>query len=387
MSKSAFDCYEAAVLVQPLNYPAFVSNASYLRQKAASHKKKRKELHNHIINGMAKEYHHAASVLLSRLIYPELLPLESNIKERNKLFDVFFRQCKDYGHNRWYIDELLHAQISGFTTAKEKRLYLRDALSTLMRKQHFAANVLSWGVNYMGELPKDEEHAELQEEFFELLLSAMNRTRIGKKDIDNTWSTLGNAIVKAAKNDDAHTFYAIGKVAFRKCKKKFPAKKARFRRFSGKVVSEKGLITTRAVLQQNDEDNAALHWGCLQSCGGNIPVEMHGREKSGITVKLEQESSLNGVVIRFSEVFDWPEPIYLIISDDGHNSTRPEYEYTLSGPIARFDFKKDKPKARYVRLTVDGEYRSELEATASIQGFYVYGKDIRPHEADNATNH
>lgn len=92
-------------------------------------------------------------------------------------------------------------------------------------------------------------------------------------------------------------------------------------------------------MQQNDEDNAALHWECLQPCGGNIPVEMLGVEKSGIPVKLEQESCLNGVVIRFSEVFAWPEPIYIIISDDGHNRTRPEYEYTLSGSIARFDFK------------------------------------------------
>lgn len=380
MTKSAFDCYEAAVLAQPLNYPAFVANASYLKQKAPTHKQKWKELHDLIINGMAKEYHHAAAVLLSRLIYPEFLPLESNLKERNKLFAAFFRQCKDYGHNRWYIDELLDAQIKGCTTAKEKRLYLRDALSTLMRKGHFAANVLSWGVNYMGQLPDDAENSELQEEFFELLISAMNRTRTGKKDTDNTWATLGNAIMSASNNNDERTFYAIGKVAFRKCKKNFPTKKASFRRFSGKVVSEKGLITTAAILQQGQEDRAALHWGCLQPCGGHIPLEMDGRIKKGVTVKLENESTLNGVVIRFSKVWDWPEPIYLIISEDGHTWTRPKYELTLVGPIARFDFKKDAPRARYVRLTVDGDYRSELGGTAGIQGFYVYGKDIHANE-------
>lgn len=384
MTKSAFDCYEAAILAQPLNYPAFVANISYLKQKAPTHKEKWKELHNHIIQGMAKEYHHAAAVLLSRLVYPDLLALEQNLKEQNKLFAAFFRQCKDYGHNRWYIDELLDAQLKGCSTTKEKRQYLRDSLSVLMRKPHYAANVLSWGVDYMGKLPDDEENGELKEEFFDLLISTMNRSRTGKKDTDNTWTTLGNAIISAGRNNDEETFYAIGKVAFRKCKKKFPNKKTSFRRFSGNVVSEKGLITTAAILQQNQENEAALHWGCLQPCGGDIPLEMHKRMQSGVTVKLEQESALNGVVIRFSKVWDWPEPIYLIISEDGRTWTRPEYELTLTGPIARFDFKKRAPKARYVRLTVDGDYQGELGGDASIQGFYVYGKDIRKHKDDGA---
>lgn len=376
MTKSAFDCYEAAAITQPLNWPALVSYASYLRQKDPTNKAKWQELHERIVDGMAVKFHHAAATLLSRLVYPEFLKVVPDRRERNKLFASFFKKCETHGTNRWDINELLNAQMAGCTNNADKQNYMKEALAILMRKPDYAPAVLAWGLDVIAALPEDDPSTEkLQEEFLELIISAMNRTRTTKKDQDATWATLGEAIYTAAKNDDARTFSAIGKMAYRKCKKKFPKNKFKFRRFSGSVVSERGLLKTLVTLSPNQMPHCCLHWGVLQRHGGQVPVKMNSG--AGMKVKLEQLSTVNGVVVLFNKAWNGVDPLFIAVSSDGRNWSRPKCKAQVAGSIARFDFKESKPDARYVELRVEGAYQPELGPTVDMVGFYVYGKPIK----------
>lgn len=383
MMKSAFDCYEAAAETQPLNWPALVSYASYLRQKDPTNKDKWTELHERIVNGMAVKFHHAAATLLSRLVYPEFLKVVPDRRERNKLFASFFKKCETFGTNRWDVNELLNAQMAGCTTNEDKQNYMKEALAILMRKPDYAPAVLAWGLDVIAALPENDPNTEkLQEEFLELIISAMNRTRTTKKDRDNTWFTLGEALYTAAKNDDARTFSAIGKMSYRKCKKKFPKNKFKFRRFSGSIVSERGLLSTAVTLDPGQMKDACLHWGVLQRHGGKIPVKMN--TNAGMKVKLEQLSTVNGVVVLFDKPWNGVDPLFIAMSNDGRNWSRPKCKMQVSGSIARFDFKESKPEARYVELRVEGAYQPELGPTVGMVGYYVYGKPIKTQKDSTA---
>lgn len=385
MMKSAFDCYEAAAITQPLNWPALVAYASYLRQKDPTNKGKWNELHERIVEGMAVKYHHAAATLLSRLVYPEFLKVVPDRRERNKLFASFFKKCETFGTNRWDINELLNSQMAGCTNNDDKQNYMKEALAILMRKADYAPAVLAWGLDVIAALPEDDPSTEkLQEEFLELIISAMNRTRTTKKDQDATWATLGEAIYTAAKNDDARTFSAIGKMAYRKCKKKFPKNKFKFRRFSGSIVSERGLLKTLVTLSPNQMPHCCLHWGVLQRHGGSVPVKMNSG--AGMKIKLEQLSTVNGVVVLFNKAWNGVDPLFIAVSSDGRNWSRPKCKAQVAGSIARFDFKESKPEARYVELRVEGAYQPELGPTVDMVGFYVYGKPIKtPKDSGSAS--
>ncbi len=384
MTKSAFDCYEAAAETQPLNWPGIKSYASYLRQKDPTNKAKWKELHDRIVEGMAVKFHHAAATLLSRLVYPEFLKVVPDRRERNKLFASFFKKCETFGTNRWDINELLNAQMGGCVTDEDKMNYMKEALAILMRKPDYAPAVLTWGLDLIASLPEDDPKSEkLSEEFLELIISAMNRTRTTKKDQDNTWATLGEAIVAAAENDDARTFSAIGKMAFRKCKKKFPKNKFKFRRFSGSVVSERGLLKTLVTLDPGAMKQGCLHWGVLQRHGGNVPVKMN--ENAGMKVKLEQLSTVNGVVVLFGQPWNGLHPLFIAVSNDGRNWSRPKCKVQVSGSVARFDFKESKPDALYVELRTEGAYQPETGPTVPMVGYYVYGKPIKTVKESSKT--
>lgn len=377
MMKSAFLCFEDAVVTQPLNWPAWVANASYLRQKAPENKAKWKELHDRIVETLAVEYHNAAATLLSRLVYPDFLKLVPDRKERNKLFEAFFKQCKDFGTNRWDITGLLDAQIAGCNTPEDKIAYMKNSLATLMKKPDYAGPVLTWGLDFIAKLPEgDAESDKLQEEFSELIVSAMSRTRSTKKDSDATWLALSEAINTAATNWDHKTFQAIGRMAQRKCKKKFPKNKFKFRRFPGKVISEKGAIQTAVTLSPPQMQNCCLHWGVLQKTGGRIPVKMSG--KNGMVVKLEELSELNGVICLFARPFDGHGPLYIEISEDGQNWVRPGGPTSLAGAVFRVDLKGSHPRARFVRLLIEGQgYQPELGGNMDMVGYYVYGKPLK----------
>lgn len=371
MMKSAVNCYDAAVVAQPLNWPAWVSYAGYLKQKAPQNKEKWKEMHDRVVDTLAVKFHNCAATLLSRYVYPHLLPLEPNRRERNKMFAAFFKQCKGFGTNRWDIAPLLSAHMAGCPNPEEQLAYMKEALNILMDKPDYSGAVLAWGLDFIASVPgSDAENEKLQEEFSELVVKTMSRARTTKKTIDATWAALGEAIYTAASNGDKRTFQAIGKLANRKCKKMFPKNKFKFRAFPGKCVSAKGLIRTATTLDPGQMPQCCLHWAVLQKTGGQIPAKFEGN--SGMTIELENNSRLSGVVCLFGENARRDRDFKIEISDDGQNWEPVRAKCEISGAVVRCDLRDASPCARFVRLLRDGD-----KWESSVVGFYVYGKLLK----------
>lgn len=362
--KAAFNSYEIAIKAQPNNWPALKRYAAYLKFKAPEDKDKWMTLHDTIMDGMGKEHYHAAATLLSRYVYPNLAPLVKDRAKLNKMYSGLFAHFKDWGANRWDITPVLDAQISTCATDDDKRAYLRESLRVLMRRPDYAGAVLTWGLGYISQLPEGD--GKIQEEFTNMLVQAMSRAGTSKKDIDATWGTLGEAIHAAAKNKERRTFQAIGRLAYKKCKKKFNKKGPRIKGFSGRVVSATGWIDTATTIGNLSE--CCLHWGVLQRFGGTMPGKFEG--KAGLTVGLEKKSDLTGVVCVSSEKkLKNDRPFYIETSDDGQNWYRARPNGVISGNQIRFDFKNSGISGKFVRMLREGD-----KYEPGIVGFYVYGK-------------
>lgn len=380
MTSSAIQCYDASLTCQPLNWPVWLAYAGYLAQKGKDNKARWKELSERVTATLADKFHNAAATLQARYIYPQLLPLMPDLKERNKLYVAFYKKCKDYGVHTWDVAPLLDAQLAGCTTDKDKLSFMKEVLPHLLTKPAFSGAVLAWGlntVNNMSDTAADDgkvseaaiaKETQLQEEFSKIIMNSMKRLRAGKKDNDATWAGLGEAIDTAAKNGDTRTFQAIGKLAMRKCKEHFPKHRFKFRPFKGKVVSAKGLITTATTLDANGVKQSCLHWGVLQKTGGSIPIKFEGN--SGIVVKLEDVNDLTGVIALFGCTIKNDRPFYLQSSEDGQNWSNIPGKAQIEGSTMRFDLKDAQASGRFIRLLREGDKWD----SGSIIGFYVYGK-------------
>lgn len=365
--KAAFTCYEIAVKTQPNNWPALKRYAAYLKLKAPEDKEKWMTLHDAVMDGMGKNHYHAAATMLARYVYPNLAPLIKDRAKLNKMYSGLFNHFKDWGANRWDIAPILNAQISTCTTDDDKRAYLKESLRVLMRRPDYSGAVLTWGLGYISQLPEGD--GKIQEDFTNMLVQAMGRTGASKKDIDETWATLGEAIHAAAKNKERRTFQAIGKLAHRKCKKKFNKKGPRVKGFSGRVVSATAWIDTATTI--GDMSQCCLHWGVLQRFGGVMPGKFEG--KAGLTIGMEKKCDITGVVcVSTEEKLKNDRPFYIETSDDGMNWYRAAPNGVISGNQIRFDLKKSNVSGKYVRMLREGD-----KYEPGIAGFYVYGAPQR----------
>ncbi len=361
--KAAFNCYEIAIKTQPNNWPALKRYAAYLRLKAPTDKDKWMTLHDAVMDGMGKEHYHTAATMQARYVYPNLAPLVKDRAKLNKMYSGLFSHFKDWGANRWDIKPILDSQIATCPSDDDKRKYLKEVLRVLMRRPDYAGAVLTWGLGYISQLPEGD--GKIQDDFTNMLVQAMSRSGTSKKDIDATWATLGEAIHAAAKNKERRTFQAIGKLAYKKCKKKFNKKGPRIKGFSGRVVSATGWIDTATTI--GDLSQCCLHWGVLQRFGGTMPGKFEG--KAGLVVGMEKKCDIAGVVCLSSEkTLKKDRPFYIETSDDGQNWYRARPNGVIQGNQIRFDFKKSGIAGKYVRMLREGD-----KYEPGITGFYVYG--------------
>ena len=365
--KAAFNCYEISAKYQPNNWPAMKRYAAYLKLKAPNDKEKWQTLHDAVMDGMGKEHYHAAATMLARYVYPNLAPLIKDRIKLNRMYSGLFSHFKDWGANRWDISGVLDAQIATCNTDADRKSYLREALRVLMRRPDYSGAVLTWGLGYVGKLPEGD--GKIQEEFTNMLVQAMSRTGTSRKQLDETWATLGEAIHAAAKGKERRTFQAIGKLAYRKCKKNFPKKAPKIKGFAGRVVSTTGWIDTATTI--GDMKDCCLHWGVLQRFGGTMPGKFEG--KAGLTVGMEKKCDINGIVcVSHEKKLKDDRPFYIEVSDDCQNWQRVRPDGVISGNMIRFDFKSSGASGKYVRMLREGD-----KYEPGIAGFYVYGKPQR----------
>ncbi len=364
---ASFSSYEIAIKVQPLNWPGLKRYSGYLRIKAPNDAEKWQVLHDTIVDGLGEKHHFAAATLLTRRVYPNLVPLVKDRTKLNKMFAGLFKNFKDWGTNRWDVSEVLDAQMATCKTPEEQKAYLRECLRVLMAQKDYSGAVLTWGLGFISKLPEGD--GKIQDEFTNMLIASMRHASTDKKNKDATWSTLGEAMYAAAKNHERRTFQAIGKLTYAKCKDKFPKKAPKFRAFPGKVVSTTALINTATTI--GDTSDCALHWAVLQRFGGSMPGKFEG--SSGVTVDLESKCEINGVIsIMAEDKLKTDRAWYLEMSDDGQNWHRVQGNGVVDGNAIRFDTRKEKPTCKFVRMLREGD-----KYEPGVKGFYVYGKNLK----------
>lgn len=376
----AFRAYEAAIVAQPLHWQAWLNYTGYLKKYAPEDKAKWHQLTVFINKGLNQEFHNAAATLLTKYIYPNFLIAEKDYKQRIKVFSSFFKECKTMGHSRWDVNGILNAQLKAFTTVEEQIDFMQQALSALMRNPDYSGAGVSWGLQFISALPDEVRSTKkcpkgrtiktTHDKFSDVIILALNRTSIHKNARDNTWETLGLAIFTAGSEKDRRMFQAIGKLAWKKCKKNFPENKFRFRGYRGKLVSTTGLITTDK--QDNGSGACNLYWGALQKTGGLIAG------KSSVTVELDKAYELTGIVIVADPKRNDPDRPYQIeISENGQNWANLG-GVQMDGHLLRLDLSKSKYRAKFARLIRDGpSVPSDFHGGMPVNAFFIYGREIR----------
>ncbi len=366
---AAFLSYEDGLLAQPNNWPLWLKYTAYLRDKAPKNKEKWAELHKLVNTGINEEFHNAAATLLTKYIYPNLAPLITDKYELTRLFASFFKECKTMGTNRWDVNGILSRQLTSFAEGEEQIRFMKAALSALIRNPDYAGSAIAWGLSFVAGLPDNEESAKLQDEFTDVIVASLKRTRSGKRNQDATWKTMNQAMRQAVENGDRKMFQAIAKLAKRKTKKYFPRNKFKFRGFPGTLLSDSGLI--RGDRTMDDNEAVALHWATLQKDGGVMQM------KSEITVELEQRGDLRGVVcISKNNEQNNSRPLSINISDDGQNWSA-DIPGKAQGQVVRFDLGRTPKSGRFIRLSRGGTLQASDFHGQAILGFYVYGKRAR----------
>ncbi len=365
----AFICYEDALLAQRNNWPLWLKYTAYLRDKAPKDKAKWVQLHDMINEGLNQEFHNASATLLSKYIYPNLIPLVTDKRELTRLFSSFFDECKTMGSNRWDVNAILSRQLTSFAEGDEQIHFMKSALRALIKNADYAGSAIAWGLAFVSTLPDDDKTLALQEEFTDVIVSALGRTSSRKRNLDATWRTMNTALRQAVENGDRKMFQAIAKLSKRKCKKYFPKNKFRFRGFSGSLVSDTALIKGDRTMDNNEA--VSLHWATLQKEGGMMQM------KSEITVELEKRSTLRGVVcISKNNEQNSSRPLSISISDDGQNWSAP-VAGKAEGQVVRFELGRGDKSGRFIRLSRGGTLQASDFHGQGILGFYVYGKKIR----------
>ncbi len=365
----AFICYEDAILAQPNNWPHLLKYTGYLRDKAPKNKEKWVELHRLVNDGLNQQFHNASATLMSKYIYPHLIPLIKDKRELAKVYASFFKECKTMGTNRWDVNGILSKQLTSFAQGEEQINYMKEALRALVKNPDYAGSAIAWGLSFVSSLPDSDKTEELQEDFTDVIVSALSRTSTRKRDLDATWKTMNQAMRQAVENGDRAMFQSIAKLAKRRCKKYFPKNKFRFRGFPGTLLSTTALIKGDRTMDDNEA--VSLHWATLQKEGGNMQM------KSEIVIELEKRADIRGIVcISKSNEQNNSRPLTIEISDDGQNWSAP-INGSAEGQVVRFDFGRNMSTARFVRLKRGGTLQASDFHGQAILGFYVYGKRLR----------
>ncbi len=363
---AAFYCFENALVAQPGNFPAIIRYNAFLKDRGSDKLPKLLELHDLVIDGICATHHNAGSRLLSKYIYPVLLPQIPDKRERTKLFAAFFKQCKTMGSNPWDVAPLLNEQIKSFETPKEQIAFMKESLRDLIATKDYSATAMAWGLEFLSTIPDSEENAVLKEDFTEAIIKALSLARTSKNDKDSTWKALGSALFTAAENKERAVFSAIGKLAYRKCKRDFPKNKFKFKAFRGSLISETALIYSDFVLSSTDQ--CCLHWAALQKEGGAI------KGKSSVTVEMEKSGIINGIVVITSQPLDASREMIFEISNDGQNWQQIGTA-SIEGNIISCDTSKYNAQARCVRMRRgDTMIASDMTTGIPVSAFYVYGK-------------
>ena len=358
--KKAMDCFEAAVEAQPRNFMAWRDWMTGINASSSS----------------AEQWSNLNAALCEELvpIYPEMAfevmqkgalaglekSMASNKKQLRQEFFRFWKNCKDFGPDRWHIERLADAQLKALgvsaKTPKELIEVYSEILASCSSSANYMSVMLGWGNNLSSGLSEDDK-----KKFMAGMIQGLKSGK-GMSDEDKD-KLLGPAILAAEKSGDINTFQALGGMLSAKYKK--PANVLpEHKPFPGKLASKGGLVLASSTSQW---DNPCNHWGLLEPCGGTFHT---GKDTDAwMVVQLPRQVNVTGVVLVAN-----PGNLHRLnnmkiqVSEDGKEWKDVHQFGPCNQRVMSADLQDKLPLAKYVRILRPGG-----PEFFHLNGIYVYG--------------
>lgn len=351
-SEKVVELYEKALKVQPLNFPVWIDYLNYLKQTEPISSKVWQKANQDVCATFGATYPEMAWMLLTQIVYPQLMPLLKDAKEKTEAMEVFIASTDKMEPCRWNVEGAFDEQLKqlGSDSDRTKMAYLDMILKHLMTKDAYAPIVLAWGQGQT----KDKE--ALAKEFTEKSIASLNNDKIGG---DALLSLCSQAILGAEANKDLSTFQAIGKIV----KDKMGVTLPEYEKFPGELLSSGGMIIPSATCGY---DVPYKHWGVLEECGGFFHTP--SMENATVLVELPKMSDINGVVLVL-----WPNFVgrcgnmIIEVSEDGQ-TWKKVHQFEGAQHVQRADLQASPQRGRFIRITRPGGDFFHLNA------IHVYGK-------------
>lgn len=355
----AMACFEAAVEAQPRNFMAW---REWMAAINAS-------------SGTAEQWSRLNTVLCKELvpIFPEqayevlqkgaLAGMEKSITDKKKLrreLFSFWKNCKDYGPDRWHIERLADAQLKALGITNKNAEALIDAYTEVLTCCSSSANYMSVMLGWGNKLSADMSEAD-KKKFMAGMIKGL-KTGKGMSDEDKD-KLLSPAILAAEKSGDINTFQALGGMLSEKYTKPanvLPAHKP----FPGKLASKGGLVLASSTSKW---DNPCSHWGLLEPCGGTFHTDKD--TDAWMVVQLPRQVNVTGVVLITN-----PGNLHRLnnmkiqVSEDGKEWKDVHQFGPCKERVLSVDLQDKLPLAKYVRILRPGG-----PEFFHLNAIYVYG--------------
>ncbi len=355
----AMECFEAAVEAQPRNFMAW---REWMAAINAS-------------SGTAEQWSRFNTVLCKELvpIFPEqayevlqkgaLAGMEKSITDKKKLRSElfsFWKNCKDYGPDRWHIERLADAQLKALGITNKNAEALIDAYTEVLTCCSSSANYMSVMLGWGNKLSADMSVADKKKFMAGMIKGLKTGKGMSAEDKDKL---LSPAILAAEKSGDINTFQALGGMLSEKYTKPanvLPAHKP----FPGKLASKGGLVLASSTSKWDDP---CSHWGLIEPCGGTFHT---GKDTDAwIVVQLPRQVNVTGVVLITN-----PGNLHRLnnmkiqVSEDGKEWKDVHQFGPCKERVLSVDLQDKLPLAKYVRILRPGG-----PEFFHLNAIYVYG--------------
>jgi cell division protein FtsN len=349
--------FELATDIQPLNYAAWTSYANFLKKAFPDDVDKWKKLNEGICLGIAGKHPEVCAVTLTKYVYPRLLALLKDEKDKITAFESYMKNLKQPESDKWPLDEFLKQQADSLSASDPAVVaYFKTLFEHLLNKPAYAAQTLAWAQEYEKSLNDDTRN-----KVAELAMSSVGNTTMDKADKDKLQAA---ALIGAENSRDIDTFQSISK----QYKDRITGSLPEFQPFSGELLSSGGLVRFSSVSQQYGDP--LQHGGIIETSGGNFHTD-NKNEEEWAEVIMPKPGTLSGIVIattgnNHDRLHDWK----VETSMDG-NSWTPAA--TLPSPVKesviRVDLKGKNTIARHIRVVRGGK-----KDFFSLRAILVYGQ-------------
>lgn len=355
----AMDCFEAAVEAQPRNFMAWREWMAAINSTSAT-EEQWSRLNASLCKELVPIFPEQAYEVLQK---GALAGMEKGITDKKKLrreFFNFWKNCKDYGPDRWHIERLADAQLKALGISNKNPKELIDAYTEVLSCCSTSANYMSVMLGWGNKLSADMSEAD-KKKFMAGMIQGL-KTGKGMSDEDKD-KLLSPAFLAAEKSGDINTFQALGGMLSQKYTKPanvLPAHKP----FPGKLASKGGLVLASSTSKW---DNPCSHWGLIEPCGGTFHT---GKDTDAwIVVQLPRQVNVTGVVLITN-----PGNLHRLnnmkiqVSEDGKEWKDVHQFGPCKGRVLSADLQDKLPLAKYVRILRPGG-----PEFFHLNGIYVYG--------------